>query len=153
MIGGFYGGLCGEDYLDGRLHEHIGGIVDSLGTQLQYRRIAALLGLVHVLIYLLHKNKNKIRQKNVLSTERYIKGGHFPTHLFVARQHRVHELAIESGTASGGRREQPEDEGHFDLIVERQPGEEYVSEGLNAGEKCKNNPVHHPLDLASRKFY
>lgn len=63
----FNGGLCGEDYLDGRLHEHIGGIVDSLGTQLQYRRIAALLGLVHVLINLL---LNKKQTKNVLSTER-----------------------------------------------------------------------------------
>lgn len=49
--------MCGEDYLDGRLHEDIGGIVYSLGAQLQDRRIAALFGLIHVLVDLLHKEK------------------------------------------------------------------------------------------------
>jgi len=49
--------VCGEDYLDGRLHEDIGGIVYSLGAQLQDRRIAALFGLIHVLVDLLHKEK------------------------------------------------------------------------------------------------
>jgi len=51
-------GWCGEDYLNGRLHEDVGGIVDSLGAQLQDRRIAPLFGLVHILVDLLNKERN-----------------------------------------------------------------------------------------------
>jgi len=58
-------GWCREDYLNGRLHEDVGGIVDSLGAQLQDRRIAPLFGLVHILVDLLNKESNS------RCTERY----------------------------------------------------------------------------------
>lgn len=57
-VGAVGGGLCGWDYLDGCLHEDIGGIVDTLGAQLQHCRVAPLLGLVHILVDLLQREKN-----------------------------------------------------------------------------------------------
>ena len=35
------------------------------------------------------------------------------------------------------------------LKWDKLPGKEEVCEGLQGGEECKDNPVHHPLDIPS----
>jgi len=70
----------------------------------------------------------------------------------VARQHGMHEFAIQRRTALCGRREEPEDQGYLHLVVERQPGDEDVRECFDAGEKCKDNPVHHPFYLKTDTY-
>ena len=62
----------------------------------------------------------------------------------------MYEFTVEHRTTLGGRRQQPDNKDHFDLVVEGEPRDENVSERLDAREEGENNPVHHPLDLKER---
>lgn len=59
----------------------------------------------------------------------------------------MNELPVQRRTALCRRRQQPNDQDHFHLIVEGEPGEENVRECFYAREEGEHDPVHHPLDL------
>lgn len=130
-------------YLDGGLHYDTGGIIHTLRAQLQHCRVALLLGLRQVLVNLLQSIRNRDKAHIPLLIIILLRN----THTLPARQHGVHKLPVQRGTALGGRRQQPDDHDHLHLVVEGEPGQKDVRERFDAGEEGKHYPVHHPLDL------
>lgn len=66
---------------------------------------------------------------------------------FALEQLWVDHFAVEDASASGGRQHQPQDKADLQLIIERKPDENIISESFGKTEQRKYNPVHHPFHV------
>lgn len=68
--------------------------------------------------------------------------------LLARNQHWMNDFFVQQTRAARRRRQYPQYEQYFNLIVERKPRKEYVQKCLQRREQRKYYPVHHPFDLA-----